>query len=87
MRTSNWVPYGWHLGCCPSCASADMAWCEISVRAYCNDCGWWNSVNCGNVEEGLKSLKRTQQRNFVQETNMVCFDEIQDEPMANCKVT
>jgi len=62
---------GSHLGCCPNCTSGDMNWCSISVRAYCNECGWWSRINYGSTKEGLTNLIRLQERSGVEATNML----------------
>lgn len=40
---------------CPECGSGDVGWCNISLRAYCNECGFWNVVNHGNMSDGIMS--------------------------------
>lgn len=33
------------LSPCPECGAEDVAWCGISVRPYCQNCGNWGAVN------------------------------------------
>lgn len=39
---------------CPSCGSGAVAWCDISVRPHCTECGFWGAYNAGTEEDAIR---------------------------------
>jgi len=59
MSTSNFLE---QLEPCSECGSSDLAWCGISVRPYCRECGHWGRVNYGSPEEAIKNWNASYER-------------------------
>lgn len=53
---------------CPQCGSGDVHWDSISVRPFCNECGYWPPINFGTAEDASKDWNERLER-LTRESN------------------
>lgn len=46
---------------CPECGSDAIAWCNISVRPHCTDCGTWGRLNLGTAADAIAAWNKASQ--------------------------
>lgn len=63
-----------HYGCCPECGSGDLHWCNISVRANCPECHWWQPVHFESKRHALRKLHDIQIAADVEPHNQLGMD-------------
>lgn len=50
------------LSPCPKCGGENLAWCGISVRPYCRECGHWGRVNHGAANDAIEAWNSSASR-------------------------